>query len=757
METILSMTLAGSLAILGVLPGRWFLRKAPKIYSYALWLVVLFRLLSPVGIPVSLPQAVPALTGDIPFTTVRQEAPIRIETPQARTITTALVPEPDPLSVEDILTGLWLTGVAAMLLYSLISSLRFQSRLKTAVPVRGCIYQADHIGSAFVVGFLFPKIYLPSELPISKMDYIIAHEQTHIRRLDPITRHLAYLALSLHWFNPLVWLAFVLSGRDMEMSCDESVIRKLGPQILAPYSESLLSLAAGRPVIPGSPLAFGEGDTRSRIMNLVNFKPITRRSAVLCTGLCLIITTLCACQPAPEKPAVVSKNEGIFEERMTVPAAQSQAVQTVSKHETFTSTDGSVEFTWNIDMDLPQTPMPVVEVMPHILTGEEARSIFESVVGKEPFYELEDEGERVFSKEEIQYMLGYLAPCATKEGYELVTGIAPDETYLEEALKPTLESLNRALETAPEGNPHTLTDWKFKTASDYYFVDDDATKALLLRTKYDGFFYTASATVRDRKDQKLNHLGLNLGMGMEKQILLTQKERRFKPGQEDINAIYGKAMEILGKLPGGPWVMLDPVVRETSSDQTGSLYTVDLRAVPSFGGVPALNCQSPLAFNGSDTVEATYQPAQVFFTYLPDGLLLDFTYDSPVDVKETVNPAVQTMTTEDLMAQVQSNMSLMDVQGADYGDALVWSVIEYQAEEPIIGKVEITNLEYGLARTSVKDSTFRYYYTPALVVRGHADYYGQNSGTRYTGTGDHGGTRDTVLTILNAVDGTILE
>ena len=319
MEGILSMTKAGSIAILAVLLGRFLLRKAPTIFSYGLWLVVLFRLLSPVGIQVSLPQALPRLgeAGDIPFTTVTQE--VRIETPQARAIAPALETEPNIPPVDAVLTAVWLTGVAIMLLYSLIASWRFHNRLKTAVPVKANIYQVDHIGSAFVVGVLFPKIYLPSDLPVSKMDYIIAHEQTHIRRFDPITRHLAYLALSLHWFNPLVWLAFILFGRDMEMSCDESVIRKLGPQIRASYSESLLSLAAGRPLIPGSPLAFGEGDTRSRIMNIVNWKQTTKRTMVLGTVVCLTVTALCACQKAPEKPAVVSKNDGAFEEKMTGP------------------------------------------------------------------------------------------------------------------------------------------------------------------------------------------------------------------------------------------------------------------------------------------------------------------------------------------------------------------------------------------------------------------------------------------------------
>ncbi len=129
------------------------------------------------------------------------------------------------------------------------------------------------------------------------MTHIIAHEEYHIRRLDHVTKFLAYAALCIHWFNPLVWAAFILSGNDMEMSCDEAVIRKLGEGVKAEYSASLLALTTGRQIIAGTPLAFAEGNAKGRILNLANMKrPRVWISLVLALS-CLLFTVACGTNP----------------------------------------------------------------------------------------------------------------------------------------------------------------------------------------------------------------------------------------------------------------------------------------------------------------------------------------------------------------------------------------------------------------------------------------------------------------------------
>ena len=201
----------------------------------------------------------------------------------------------NPLRVAAIL---WLTGIGAMTAYSVISLAMVRRRLIGAVHLRENIYLADYVESPFVMGWLCPKIYLPSALSEQEQGYIILHEQHHIRRGDHIIKALSFLALCIHWFNPLVWLAFILSGKDMEMSCDEAVVRKLGEGIRRDYSASLLSLATGRRIIAGTPLAFGEGDTKSRIRNMLRWKKpsiwITAMAAVLCAAVAMA----CAGNPA---------------------------------------------------------------------------------------------------------------------------------------------------------------------------------------------------------------------------------------------------------------------------------------------------------------------------------------------------------------------------------------------------------------------------------------------------------------------------
>ena len=183
----------------------------------------------------------------------------------------------------------WAAGMAVMLLYSAFSYRRIKKQTEIAVPIRDNIWIADDIKSPFVIGFVRPRIYLPGNLGEKEQEYIILHEQHHIRRFDHISKALAFLALTIHWFNPLVWLAFGLACKDMEMSCDEAVIRKLGGKVRADYSASLLSLATGRRIIAGSLLAFGEGDTKGRIRNLAKWKKPAVWVLILAMVVCLIL------------------------------------------------------------------------------------------------------------------------------------------------------------------------------------------------------------------------------------------------------------------------------------------------------------------------------------------------------------------------------------------------------------------------------------------------------------------------------------
>lgn len=298
---VVGMSLTGSFVILFVLLARLVLRKAPKIFSYALWAVVLFRLLCPFtrdsefsllpskqmvyadGRGGGTDQVIQIQTGipavDRPVNDFLVDHPYQAGQPvviggdpeeNLAPIINQLGPVPDWRTVPAVI---WLAGFAVLMSYSLISLLRLRWKLVGAVPLEGekNVRLADHIPSPFVLGVFRPRIYLPSGLPEGERDYILLHERTHIRRGDHILRALAWLALAVHWFNPLVWLAFHLAGKDMEMSCDEAVLERMGRDIRADYSTSLLRLSQGGR-LPAGPLAFGGSGFQSRIKNVLKYK-----------------------------------------------------------------------------------------------------------------------------------------------------------------------------------------------------------------------------------------------------------------------------------------------------------------------------------------------------------------------------------------------------------------------------------------------------------------------------------------------------
>ena len=315
LPNLLNMSLTASVVIVFVLLLRLLLKKAPKVISYALWGIVLFRLLCPISIesgfslfglldtPVATSGTLTSSIEYIPNDIVHMEYPsVVLPAPGIGEAISETLPQGEEQLVADpleapvaIATFIWMAGVLCMGIYAVVAYLRLRRKLVTASRLRENIYLADGITSPFVLGIVRPKIFLPSSLGEQEQPYIVMHEQHHIRRLDHIVKVLAFIALSIHWFNPLVWIAFQMASKDMEMSCDEAVVRKMGSHVLADYTASLLSLATGRHVIAGMPLAFGEGDTKGRIRNLANWKKpafwVILAAVIACAVLAICLLT----------------------------------------------------------------------------------------------------------------------------------------------------------------------------------------------------------------------------------------------------------------------------------------------------------------------------------------------------------------------------------------------------------------------------------------------------------------------------------
>lgn len=279
--SVLNMSLTASYVILCVILIRLLLKKAPKVISYALWGVIAFRLIVPFSFESMfslMPRNINTVL--IPYDIVYQESPqvsSGIETVDSfvsHSLPAGNVEASvNPLQIYiEIGAYIWMLGILVLLIYSLVSFLHLKRQLKGAQLIERNIYYAKNLRTPFVLGIIRPRIYLPFELNTTERSYILLHEQTHIKRKDPIIKMLAFLTLSIHWFNPLVWVAFLLMSTDMELSCDERVLKEMDEEIKKPYANSLLSLATERYILNGSPLAFGEGNVKGRIVNVLNYK-----------------------------------------------------------------------------------------------------------------------------------------------------------------------------------------------------------------------------------------------------------------------------------------------------------------------------------------------------------------------------------------------------------------------------------------------------------------------------------------------------
>jgi len=319
--TVLRMSFTGSVVIPVVLFARVLLRRAPKIFSYLLWGVVLLRLLCPVSFSayLSLLQfvEVPVEEEQIGYgiqnfahhqnTEPAVSADKTAKRVSKRTVSAKSNSDSSFKTFTIVGTAVWFAGTAIIVTYGIISLIRLRRQLIGAVRLKDNIYLTDYVSSAFILGIWKPRIYLPAMLSDSEQEYIILHEQVHIRRKDYLSKILAFTALAIHWFNPLVWLAFRLSDKDMEMSCDEAVMKKMNRDIRAEYSASLLKLAAGRRILSGTLPAFGEGETGSRIKHILRYKKPTIASVL--AAMVILASTVVVAGSNPKVQDTDSKNQ----------------------------------------------------------------------------------------------------------------------------------------------------------------------------------------------------------------------------------------------------------------------------------------------------------------------------------------------------------------------------------------------------------------------------------------------------------------
>lgn len=336
---ILNMSITAGYVILAVLIIRLLLKRFPKKYSYFLWSVVLFRLVCPVSFS-SIFSIFQLRLFDM--TTAQREGqralnyiPMELGNMESANITTGIpimnsminetLPEPNLQSSVSpmekwILIGtiLWCIGIAVLLAYSVITYIRLNRRVATAIRLKDNIFESDKIRSPFIFGIFRPRIFIPFGLSEREQDYILRHEEYHLKRKDHLIKLISFGVLVVYWFNPLVWIAFAMMSKDMEMSCDEKVLSETSEDLKREYSNSLLSFAANRRIPVASPLAFGESSIKERIKNVLRFKKPGKGVTVTAIAICALAAAACAANPAKESTDIPEELYGIysFEKRL---------------------------------------------------------------------------------------------------------------------------------------------------------------------------------------------------------------------------------------------------------------------------------------------------------------------------------------------------------------------------------------------------------------------------------------------------------
>ena len=302
-QKALNMSIAAGWLILAVIALRLLLRRAPKRFRLLLWAVVGLRLALPWSIESALSLIPSAQT--LPEGIMLERAPVLDTGISALNgainpgFTAAFTPElgasANPLQVLlPIAAAFWMLGAAAMLLWALVSWLRLRKRVREAVRLEGNVYECE-IASPFVLGLFRPRIYLPFSLENGERELVLAHERAHITAGDHIIKPLGWLLLAAHWYNPLVWLAYALFCRDIELACDERVVHGLSLSDRADYSQALLDLSRPRGGVRACPLAFGESSVKGRVKSVLSYKKpafwLVLLAVVVCVGAAVCFLT----------------------------------------------------------------------------------------------------------------------------------------------------------------------------------------------------------------------------------------------------------------------------------------------------------------------------------------------------------------------------------------------------------------------------------------------------------------------------------
>ena len=313
LKTVLAMSLSGSIVILLVMVLHLLLKKAPARLQCLLWLLVGLRLLLPFHFEAEFSLQPDAQELLAPVVTtyepqyVQSVAPERLEPVEIPTVDATRYEMPQRVDWVAVAAYVWALGAAAMLVYTAVSYLRLKRQVHTAVRTADGAWECENLRGAFLLGYIKPRIFLPAGLTGKNREYVLRHERTHIAWGDHWVKLLGFVCLSLHWFNPLVWLSYRLLCRDLEIACDEQVVKGYGLEERKAYSMALLSCSVGNRPVSACPIAFGEENVKERIMKVLNYRKPGFWICLVCVIAIIGAAVFFLTDPAPSYDTVFEK------------------------------------------------------------------------------------------------------------------------------------------------------------------------------------------------------------------------------------------------------------------------------------------------------------------------------------------------------------------------------------------------------------------------------------------------------------------
>ena len=470
-----------------------------------------------------------------------------------------------------------------------------------------------------------------------------------------------------------------------------------------------------------------------------------------------LIMQLCACQKKPNEVVVSSNENGVFDANVVKSAIEEDtldAVQSVELTDDFYSSDGSVHFMLNLATSTQMSILPVVEVVPHYLTAEEAKRVASVLFGDVDFFEADPLLAPQYTKEEILESIKRWSNYTNSDAISLLLG--QDDEFTIERVKAKIEELNALYESAQDESSRMPCQWKFYKDSFYTYSPQEVKSkdtsfdndAIMATCEIHGIRYRYNVVTRNKADYKLNMISAYFDSGkspmsIDENIYRASLTRTSPPTEDQIESVKSAAMDMLQRMELGEWMIDQCYVRTLGETVLEHVICID--AVPLINKVAAVRLPQLAGLTSNGTYSSNYYRTEVNFEFSADGDLIKFTMYSPIDVKQIVYENVATIDIDTLLENAKQHLALSDSH--QYGLQDVYGVLT----EELDTSVDICKLNYGLLREKVPDTDDSYYYFPGIVLYGTVENTGLKSGQLYFKSEE-----PFPIIALNAVDGTVV-